>query len=240
MRSPRRRAVCGGKRIRSGRVADQRIEKWRQWIEVPITNDVLAMHLRRFVWHRLGEIIDAHGSLPGSYFWQYLTESYSHTQAVAIRRQAVPDTDSRNLGQLIREVAGDPTLITREFWIGTQDTEDPFDLTLAEQNWQKRGGGGDYLDPAIPEADLDHLTAAAAEVKRYVDENVAHSDKRPAEVVITFDDMHEVIEAVSEPFRRYALLLTGKGWGNDLTPVIQDDWEAVFREPWIRPESGGA
>jgi hypothetical protein len=54
-------------------VTDQRIGKWTRWIEGPIENDVLGMHLRRQAWHRLGEIIEAHGSLPDSYFWEYLT-----------------------------------------------------------------------------------------------------------------------------------------------------------------------
>jgi hypothetical protein len=204
------------------RMIDQRIAKWTGWIEGPIKDDVVSMHLRRYAWHRLGEIISDHGSLPDSYFWHYLT-------------QAVPDPDSRNLGQLLFEVAHDPDGLTRDFRFGLQGTTDESDRLLDERIWTEEYGRevGDHLDPAIPKADLERLRLAAAEVKRYVDENVAHSDKSPAEVVVTIDDMHAAIDAIGEPFRRCAVLLTGADWPN-LTPVIQDEWEAIFREPWVR------
>jgi hypothetical protein len=44
------------------------------------------------------------------------------------------------------------------------------------------GDVGDHLDPAIPMRDLDALTTAAASVKTYVDQHVAHSDRKPKPV----------------------------------------------------------
>jgi hypothetical protein len=69
-------------------VSDRRIAKWTEWIEGPIESDVVTMHLHRATWKRLGAIIVAHGSLPDSYFWEYLRDTYGPTQAVAVRRQA--------------------------------------------------------------------------------------------------------------------------------------------------------
>ena len=51
----------------------------------------------------------------------------------------------------------------------------------------------------------------------------------------TFGDLHDAIDGIGEIFQKYAVMLTG-GW-NLLEPVIQDDWKAIFREPWIPPET---
>ena len=196
------------------------------------------MHLHRATWDRLGEILKAHGSLPDSYFWEYLRDTYGPTQAVAVRRQADTHRDSASLGKLISEIAGDPESVTRAFWISLwEDPKDPFERDSGEWQWKENYAGevADHLDPAIPAADRERLSAAAAAVKKYVDENIAHSDKSPAEVEVTFNDVHAAIDTIGELFTKYASLLTAKGWVM-LTPVIQNDWEVVFREPWIRED----
>jgi hypothetical protein len=37
-------------------------------------------------------------------------------------------------------------------------------------------------------------------------------------------------------FARYSSLFTAAGYVT-LVPVIQHDWKAVFREPWIKPST---
>jgi hypothetical protein len=219
-------------------VTDRRIAKWTEWIEGPIESDVVTMLLHRATWKRLGEIIVAHGSLPDSYFWEYLRDTYGPTQAVAVRRQADTYRDSANLGKLLSEIAADSELITRAFWIGLWNVRnDPINSAIVARQWHHAFGGdvGEHLDPAIPAGDCDRLAAAAAAVKRYVDENVAHSDMSPAKVEATFNDIHGAIDTISGLFTTYAALLTAKGWAG-LTPVIQGDWEVIFREPWIRED----
>ena len=48
----------------------------------------------------------------------------------------------------------------------------------------------------------------------------------------TLDEVHDAIDLIGELFKKYGHLLTGGGWAS-LTPVLQHDWEAVFRIPWI-------
>lgn len=44
-------------------MADPRIEKWRRWFEQGITDDIYTMHLERFAWQRMEEIVSDNPAL---------------------------------------------------------------------------------------------------------------------------------------------------------------------------------
>jgi hypothetical protein len=220
-------------------VTDQRIAKWTRWIEGDVTNEVIRVNHHRQIHDRINEI-RAGGDLPDSAFWEYLDSTYAVSQAVAIRRLVDRHRGTASLRNLIAEIADDAAgsgrpRLTRAFWVGLWDTTDPIDVAFAEQQWNDNYGGevGDHLDPAIPARDLERLTTSTDPVKEYVEKHVCHIDRRRPEPTLTFNDLHDASVVVGELFKKYASLLTAKGWAL-LAPVIQHDWEAVFREPWIR------
>ncbi len=75
-------------RIAWPRPVEQRVDKWRHWLEEGISNDIYQMHLQRFVWRRMHEIIGENEELKGtsSYFWDFLFDLYAKTQAGAVMR----------------------------------------------------------------------------------------------------------------------------------------------------------
>jgi len=173
-----------------------------------------------------------------------MRDTYATTQAVAVRRQADTHKDAASLGKLIQEVRDDALRITREFWLGQWSSDDPFMKMEAERAWttQYAGSVGDHLDPSIPASDFDRLAAAAADVKTYVDQHVAHAEKPPrvpVAVTLTLKDVHDDIDVIGDLFRKYYNLLTAASYVM-LVPVIQHDWMAIFREPWFRPEHSQA
>jgi hypothetical protein len=220
-------------------MADQRIEKWTRWIDGTIKSNVLTMHLHRDTWRETSKILEDNGTLPDSYWWEFMRDTYGHTQAVAVRRQADTHRDAASLGKLIEEVRDDAARITREFWLGLWDPDGAIDALFAERGWADEYGGsvGLHLDPAIPAADFDALTTAAAEVKEWVDKHVAHADASavPASVTLTLEDVHRAVDVIGELFQRYYTLFTAASM-IELVPVIQHDWRAVFRQPWMRPQ----
>ncbi len=96
------------------------------------------------------------------------------------------------------------------------------------------GEVGNHLDPSIPQGDLARLAEIAETVKSYVDQHVAHSDQKPGETMPTFNDIDAAIDVIGDLFTKYVLLLTAAGYAQ-LTPVIQHNWKAIFREPWLPP-----
>ncbi len=214
-------------------MADQRIEKWKHWLNKPIKNGVITLHHHRQIWREIGNIIKENGHLPDSVFWQYHRDLYGITQAIAIRRQADTHKDVASLAKLLVEVRENPEPVTRAFRLSLWD--DPDDAAYARRQWDTDYGGevGDHLDPAMPAADYKELMAAAASVKDYVDKHVAHADQRPvaAGATMTFAQIDDAIDVLGRLFRRYYALFTAADI--KLEPIIQHDWKAVFRVQWL-------
>ena len=217
-------------------VADQRVEKWTRWIDGTIKRNVLTMHLHREAWREIARIIRENGQLPDSFWWEFMRDTYAITQAVAVRRQADMHRDVESLGKLIAEIRDDAQTITRERWINLRDADEAH---VAERAWATHYAGAveTHLDPAIPGSDFDALASAAQKVKDYVDQHVAHTDSSavPAEVTLTLKDVHDTIDVIGHLFKKYYNLLTADSFVR-LVPLIEGDWLAVFREPWIQPD----
>jgi hypothetical protein len=227
-------------------MADQRIAKWRRWMDGPIKASVITMNHHRQIWRGVAEIIEAHGSLPDSAYWDYYVKIYAETQAMAVRRQADLHPDVASLAKLLSDVAGDAKRLAPEWWVGLWniDEEDDYERTYARGQWDAEYGGkiGVHLDPAIPANDLYRLIEGSEKVKKYVDKHIAHSEDpgpapkdpgpTPAEATLYVSDVHDAIDLINEVFERYYRLFEAASMIT-LEPVIQHDWKAVFREPWV-------
>jgi hypothetical protein len=205
-------------------MADQRMEKWTSWINGRIKDHVLTMQLQRAVWEEATKIIAANGQLPDSYWWEFMRSTYATTQAVAVRRQADTHRDVASLGKLIEQVRDDAARVTRDFWIGLSNDPEAWSAQYA-------GETGTHIDPSIPAADFDALTRAAANVKDYVDEHLAHADAVPTTVTLDIKDVHEATDVIGGLFRTYYLLFTAHDMPL-VTPVISPKWKLVFTVPW--------
>jgi hypothetical protein len=217
-------------------VADQRIEKWLWWLNEQIKPAVLTMFHHRQIYLGLDNVIRENQPLPDSAFWPYHRNVYAASQAVAIRRQVDQHKDVASLGKLLSELADDSERITEDWWVQLWG-DDPHDVDFARRRWADEfaAPGADHLDPAKPSDDLKSLEEKTAQVKDYVDQYVAHSEyrgKEPAEVSLTFREIHESIDHIGMLFRRYYGLFTAADMIR-LEPVIQHDWLAPFRRPWI-------
>jgi hypothetical protein len=173
--------------------------------------------------------------LPESYWWEYLQDTYVVTQAAAVRRQVDSSSEAASLGRLLTELSEDPTKITLELWWSFWGGEDEHDRWVCEKQWGENYGGetGDYLDPALPSADLEALKLQGEKVWLYATRYIAHSDARgiPKDEMATFADLDETLDLIGKLHRRYYSLFTAAGL-TQLTPEIQGDWKAVFRVPW--------
>jgi hypothetical protein len=227
---------------------DHRVAKWKRWIDGPIKASVITMHHHRQIWRGLAQVIEKHGSLPGSAYWEHYFDVYAETQAMAVRRQADLHRDVASLGKLLSEVSEEARHLTPEWWIGlwSIDEGDDFERALARRQWNDAFGGavGVHLDPAIPAADLKRLTEGSEAVRQHVDKHIAHSEdpgpvtKDPGKTApgdtLTLNEVDDAIDLIGEVFTRYYSLFEAADMVS-LEPVIQHDWLAPFREPWIRP-----
>jgi hypothetical protein len=214
---------------------DSRVEKWVRWIDDPIKNEVLGVFAQRHVHQSLAKMTQLHGGLPPSHFFDNLSAWYASSQALAIRRQAEGSSRVVSLGRLLVEVRDDPERLTMTRFV-SHARDELLRGELAATFARLYGGNtGTHVDPALVEQDLTALTVAAADVKEYVDRHLAHSDANRLSALPTFATLNGAIDQLGETFRKYALLLIASSWAT-LVPVIQYDWLAPFREPWLLPE----
>lgn len=236
-------------------MSDERIEKWKHWLEEGISGDVYSMHLQRFAWKRMHEIVDENEQLKAtsSYFWDWLFDIYAKTQAGAVRRQADVNDQAASLGQLIHEITATPELLTRDWHValwganeGYDDDDRAYWRRAGKRYWDENLGGsvGDHIDPAVAVADLAELRAGSEKVRRYVDKHVAHFDasvigrdpppapEKSGRELPTLNEVHDAIDLVGRLFKKYSQLFTAADIIK-LTPVLQHDWEAVFRVQWL-------
>lgn len=227
-------------------MTDTRIARWAAWIDGSIKNEFVTMHLHRFAWQETARLVEDNAELPESYWWEFMYETYAITQAAAIRRQVDVRRHAGSLLRFLMEVEKGAAAVTRTYWVETLwEADDQNERAHAGRQWDEHFGGkvGDHLDPAIPRADAAALRAAGEDVKKYVDENVAHVSPDPvaAEVTLSVGDVHRAMDTCAELFARYHFLFTASTFAT-LTPVLQHDFFAVFRQPWMRkgytPPSG--
>src|SRR3954447_24957129 len=99
-------------------MANQRVQKWSNWIDGPIKNNVLSMHLHRHAWREVAGMLEGREEeLPVSYWGEFMLDTYATTQAVAVRRQVEVNDDAASLARVVRELRDDPTRVTRECWL---------------------------------------------------------------------------------------------------------------------------
>jgi hypothetical protein len=141
-----------------------------------------------------------------------------------------------SLGVLLNEIAGDPQRLSRDRFLSHYDS---IARREAEQVWAERFGGsvGVHVDPDLVRADLDELRRGTARTKDLVDRHLAHTDKKPLANPLTFAELNDAIDAINAQFEKYVLLLTVSGYAT-LIPEPQNDWLAIFRQPWIKEEDG--
>jgi len=97
---------------------------------------------------------------------------------------------------------------------------------------------GTGLDVSKIDQDLDRLKSGAAQViKHYVDDHVAHHSQNPRNALPNFSDLDTAIDLIEELTIKYALLVKQVGI-DGLLPVIDYDWEAPLRIPWLSKGGG--
>jgi hypothetical protein len=214
---------------------DQRVAKWRRWLEGQMRNEVMTMHLHRRFWEQTRDIIDANETLPPSSWWEFIFDLYGSSQASAVRRLVDSHDNGVSLRRVLDEMKQQPHLLTFDYFIGLFPAERPGLVPRMTTCWDEHFAGdvGRHIAQAVVEADLDQLLSTTAQVVAHVDRHLAHSDPRPIrpDQLATLGEVHASIDVIGSLFQRYYMLLTGGSAA--LTPVIVDNWQAIFRQPWI-------
>lgn len=216
---------------------DPNWDKWVEWLgdgakPGTISKDVVGMRAARRVWEGLQTIVGVAPDEAKKYgtFHSWANGNYIRSQGLAVRRQVEVRYDVVSLGRLLDGIAKSPNVISRNRYLAqlhptTPDMGNEFFDALV-------GPGAAAIDPATPLAHLEQLQQETARVKKWVDKEVAHYDRRTGQFSqqLTFGDVHRGMDAIFRVKNHYNRLLLGSTTSGS---VIMDPWEAVFRVAWI-------
>lgn len=90
--------------------------------------------------------------------------------------------------------------------------------------------GAEHLGSRRLQDDRNELEAMTDKVVRYANAMVAHVERNPEDVEVTYDDFNNAIDHLGEMLRRYFLLID-QGGLLSANPTIQGAWKGPFRRP---------
>lgn len=216
------------------------------WLEewIPrIQQEIHDLHHRREIHDGMMEMLDRAGDADTGVFRAAFHRMYLESQLTAIRRQA--DTDSRtiSLRRLIGQLNHHRSEFTRDWFVdrwlagfgeGRDETRNQIEINMhtemANLAFDKFADDGspNRLGGRALAADLERLSSATSAVSRYVDTQVAHSDRSAPPVETTYDEFHASMDELGALLQRYHLLITQNSLVS-AKPTIQADWRRPFR-----------
>lgn len=224
---------------------DELLSEWKGvWLQA-LRQQVLDLHYRREVHDELLQMLDAQDHPDTGTFRDVFHRMYIESQVMAIRRQADDDPRTLSLRRLIGQLEQHRREFTRswyvERWMAGMDPSSPDKQTRLESKMHlefahdafdrftdRRGDpclGGRRLHQ-----DREDLLSPTAAVVRYANAVVAHAERGPDNVHVTYDEFHAAITHLGDMLRRYELLIGQSGLAS-ATPTIQGDWKGPFRRP---------
>lgn len=214
-----------------------------------LAQDVWGLHDRRKMFNELAEMLEGQGNPHRAYVDQFLAGMYFDAQLVRLRRLIDGNSRSVSFRRLINLLIQHRTKFTREWYVrlwtkGADANSDNLGERLDAQVSGEQGnrefnkwiddkpGRQDVLGGRPLQQLLDALVREIDDVKRYVDQHVAHVQVKPDPVQLTYGQVDRAIERAGETLQTLSLLLEQYSIVN-LEPPVQGDWKSPFRAALI-------
>lgn len=215
------------------------IDKWNRWFDV-ISTDVVSLHFYRKMYRDVGSMVKANPAIrkPNA-FYKFVANGYVALTLIIVRRQVAERKDSISLARLLSDISEHPTELSRQHYhklcagrgFGSAQIDRSFQHAVGET-------GRDFINLASVLNDLTTLKDVTKLLHKYTDKRVAHIDVRTwTQSMPTFGDLDAAIDTLARVCRKYSVLLRAEQIPS-FEPIIQHDWQAVFRVPWIPDETG--
>ncbi len=211
---------------------EKKIEKWKKWLK-HIRDDVEMLSEHQKIFSDIREIVSDNQYLKDQKenpFVRFLWNTYVGNTAITLRRQIKRHQDN-SLVQLLYEIRNDPQLLSRKHFVALfSSTERAVADTVFSQEFS--GLDKDHINPEGVENDLYKIKTLGKKVEDVADKRVDHYDVQPPKNEPNLRDVDECIGYLVELTRKYWFLFTGERLQSDLLS-LSDDWQEIFREPWI-------
>lgn len=209
----------------------QKIQKWQKVLEGQIVEmtDILE---RRFIFQETKKMVEANPDIQQSnIFYDYFRINYIYAQTIQLSRMLDQDPRTESLINLLDDMENNSDIFERKWrdeilkLVAAPNTLKTFGNSLEEKT----------LNPDVITEDKCKLLCQFAPIKKYRDREIAHKQARGQKPNMTFEKLDKFINFIHERILVYVCFLHGSGYPEGgLMPVIQYDWQEIFRKPWIK------
>ncbi len=210
--------------------APHRINEWRTLYN-DIRRELLDLLVNKRVLWRMVRVLSNNKRLRGysGVVVAALEVAYASYAVSVVRRLVDEGKGKVSLYRLLGDIAKYATEVSREWFVADWN---PAWRDVAERNFDRLSGRGKrHLTRQRVLADQKRLKNNAARIVNWANEHVAHRAVLRASTA-TFRDLRLAIQSIVRINNKYAKLLRQE---EAVTPMIHEDWQTVFYEPWIRP-----
>ncbi len=209
--------------------------KLRRWLKI-VRREITRLTFQRDIFKEVTQDIiqkNPRIQIPSA-FYSWMKNAYITDITIGIRRQV--DTNKRTISftNFLEELANNPRLITRRSFITKyKGSNVEMDANRDFDKFSKPGNP--YIDSHKVKADLRKLSKLWEITEKYINKRIAHIDRHGVRKIPTFKDLDNCVDLLGTLLLKYLLLIEGEGLVQ-VMPTIQNDWKAIFREPWITPK----
>jgi hypothetical protein len=210
---------------------DDRFKRWGEWI-IEIYEEIHQALVNGHIRREVRKIIDANPWIQRpSAFYDSLARVYGDFGVMAVRRQVDADCKSGSLARLLKEIVTCPHVLSRDRFVGLYSPE--FEDAAHVEFDYLVGPNANHIDHTVVQAELDNLREKTRDIKQYTDKRVAHYDKKGPTNIPMFQEIDDALSLICEVERKYLFLLQKKDYQFPESTDEENDWKAIFREPWI-------
>jgi hypothetical protein len=219
----------------------ERLHRAIQWLDI-VASETIELVTNDYIFWEVENIIGTNRRLRNaeSVFFAWLSSTFAHSVAAAVRRQASLNNQSVSLHRLLDELKKFPHLISREYHRSLYaHCGSKYILESADKIYDEYVGPKlKMLDPSQVQKDIDLLVRASEKIRHYTDRVVAHYDQRGlSQAVPTFSDLKYCLLEFDELVCKYLLLMKAEP-KITLLPTFLYDWKSIFRFAWIDNDKG--
>lgn len=223
--------------------------RWRERL-TKIQHELYRGFLQQELWTEMREEIPQRRPDTDATFLVSYSQLYVAGQMLLVRRLADVDESTHSLASLIRAIKRNPEVMTRtryaQAWANGADSGG---ADADREEWLRvfaDPADPEHVNPELLDDDLDRLAKELDHIVDWATKTIAHLDPIAPMRVPLYSEIREALDLLAAITGRYQLLLH-QSTTHDWTPVIQGDWQGVFRpalfpldpETWAWPPPGG-